>query len=122
MVPQAAQELQRRAARAQLAEAPPAQSRPMLNVLLVLALPLALSVGLYFWRQGLAFILPWAERAWEILPLIPDAIRYWGGRLLSSLLPIRDALLFILSVLLVGLSVEQMLRRTPARAGARLQQ
>jgi hypothetical protein len=123
MVPQAAQELRiRAAADARPAEPRPAQSRPVLNVLLILALPVALSLGLYFWKQGLAFILPWVEGAWELLPLIPDAVRYWGGRLLSPLLPIRDALLFILSVLLVGLSVEQMLRRAPARAQARVQQ
>lgn len=93
--------------------------RHALYGLLLLALPLALSLGIYFWQQGLALVTPWVDQIGRLVPLIPDALSYWGGRLVAPLLPIRDALLFILSILLVGLSLEQAWRASRSTARPR---
>ncbi len=115
LVPSASRRLQ---AQAGPPPAPRPLPRPLVGLLLLLAVPLALSLGLSLWEQGLAVVLPALNRSWGVIRLLPDALTYWGGQLVERLLPIRDALLFILSILLAGLTLDEA-RRRPAEARVR---
>ena len=117
MVPQAAQGLRSRAAAMpRPLSRRQARTRKAVQALMVLSIPLALFLGTLFWRQGLSLMRPWVGQAGDILPLIPDAIAYWGGRLGETLAPIREALLFIVSFLLTGLVLEQFIRSRRSQA------
>lgn len=116
MVPQAAQGLRSRAARPRALSRRQARTRQAVQALLVLSIPLALFLGTLFWRQGLALMRPWVGQVGDILPLIPNAIAYWGGRLGETLAPIREALLFVVSFLLTGLVLEQFVRSRRSQA------
>lgn len=116
LVPEAAQSLQTEALeRTPLLSRRESRFRQILQALLLLSIPLALLVGFSFWRQGWAVLEPYWDQIWGVLPLIPDALVYWGGRLGDLLNPARDALLFILSFLLLGLALEHLLKSGRSR-------
>lgn len=115
-VPEAAEELQ-----ALAAQAPTRRefwTRHMFYTLLGLSIPLAFVLGWLFWQYVWVEVGPWIEQLGNLLPLIPDALAYWGSRLGEFLAPLRDALLFILSFLLLGLSFEHALRTLRLRPAA----
>jgi len=117
LVPRATQEL-RASSRAWAVSAREVLARRVLYGFLILTVPLSVVLGLYLWREGSALVGPWVEWIEAFLPLLPAALFYWGGRLIQFLAPIREALLFVLSFLLLGLSLERALRSARLRPAA----
>lgn len=120
MVPQAAREL-RVARHAVRAVVPRATIHRILYALALLAVPASLWVGYLLWRLVLGWILPEAGDLASLLPLFPTAILYWGGRLFSALGPLREALLFAASILLLGIALEQVRNAQLARSAPEAQ-
>jgi len=117
LVPRAARDL-RASARGLKLSAREIIARRVLYGCLAVAIPLAIALGVYLWREGPALFRPWIDQVGAWLPLLPAALYYWGGRLVQSLAPIREALLFVLSFALLGLSLEKALRAARLRPAA----
>ncbi len=107
MVPQAAREL-RVARQTHGAAIPKATVHRVLYALALLAVPASIWVGYLLWRLALGRFLPEVGDVASLLPLLPTAILYWGGRLFATLGPLREALLFAASILLLGIALEQV--------------
>ncbi len=113
MVPQAAQQL--RAAHQEMRGATRAAVRRILYGLCLLAVPASLWVGYMLWRLGLERILAQAGDPASLLPLLPSAILYWGGRGFAALAPLREALLFAATILLLGIALDQVRHSRPTQ-------
>ncbi|MGC8874033.1 MAG: hypothetical protein ACP5SI_06235 [Chloroflexia bacterium] len=109
MVPQAARDL-RAAHRTAGGRIPTAAVYRLLYGLCLLAVPASLWVGYLLWRSALGQVLPEVGNLSWLLPLLPTAVLYWGGRLFSALAPLREALLFAASILLLGIALDQIRR------------
>jgi hypothetical protein len=94
-------------------------ARQVLFGFLILLVPACLYLGIQFWQQVLGWLYRTAGKVGEVLPMIPSALGYWIGRLGEFLAPAREALLFILCFLLLGLSLEKMLHSVRERLAAK---
>jgi anti-sigma factor RsiW len=93
--------------------------RQVLYGFLTLLVPACLYLGIQFWRQVLGWLYGMAGSIADVAPMIPSALGYWIGRLGEILAPAREALLFILSFLLVALSLEKMIHSLRQRVASK---